>query len=285
MYIDNWKKLTTVNLDALGDARKQSHQAVQIPAAVGISYLVPRSDYSHGSLSWLENLGVFAIDELQSSENYRFIIRLENLTLSILENSGKIVSEYILDNRTQDEALLWVKEQLSKLGFDAGKFTTSMKYSIPSYPQIEGEPFIIKNKIAFYEFPKYFANAGLVLKTVAEKQKNMSKILCWPHHFDLAATINNIDKSDKSKMIGLGFSPGDENYAEPYFYIYPWPYPDIKSVQLPELSEGGKWHKENWVGAILTSTQIVSESSARGQAEKALNFVNNAVKASFDLLG
>ena len=47
-------------------------------------------------------------------------------------------------------------------------------------------------------------------------------VRCWPHHFDMATLFN----LGEDRSIGVGFSPGDESYDEPYFYCTPWPPPD-----------------------------------------------------------
>lgn len=40
----------------------------------------------------------------------------------------------------------------------------------------------------------------------------------WPEHFDLATTISKVN---------VGGSPGDEQHAEPYFYVGPWDRADL----------------------------------------------------------
>ena len=82
--------------------------------------------------------------------------------------------------------------------------------------------------------------------------------------------------------MGAGFAPGDESYAEPYFYVTPWPYPDV--AELLPLSGGGRWHTEGWVGAVLTSTELVGLGDAAAQRRGAGDFLTEAVEASRHLL-
>ena len=41
-------------------------------------------------------------------------------------------------------------------------------------------------------------------------------------------------------VIGVGLSPGDTYYAEPYWYVSPYPYPGLED--LPVLDGSGFWH-------------------------------------------
>src|SRR5262249_51944288 len=77
-------------------------------------------------------------------------------------------------------------------------------------------------------------------------------IRIWPHHFDLGSIIY-LDAATDGRQIGLGLSPGDKYYAEPYFYVTPSPTPkDARSAELPS----GTWRREGWTGAVLRGSEI-----------------------------
>jgi hypothetical protein len=102
----------------------------------------------------------------------------------------------------------------------------------------------------------------------------------WPHHFDLATLISlPHTQKDESVSIGVGMSPGDGNYNEPYWYVTPWP--DPTPVNLPKLSSSGTWHTKGWVGAILTASQLSQEKEQQKQVK---SFLDSGVKASLELL-
>lgn len=82
--------------------------------------------------------------------------------------------------------------------------------------------------------------------------------------------------------IGIGLSPGDATYAEPYWYVTPWPYPD--EPLLSALDGGGEWHRTGWLGAVLTGSKIAAEPSAEGQARLVNAFLGSAVDACRALL-
>jgi hypothetical protein len=57
--------------------------------------------------------------------------------------------------------------------------------------------------------------------------------------------------------MGVGFSPGDEYYDEPYFYVSIYPAPLVTT--LPALPVG-HWHSHHFTAAIATAGSILDES-------------------------
>ena len=109
---------------------------------------------------------------------------------------------------------------------------------------------------------------------------------CWPHHFDLATLVSVPGGAPgDARTIGVGLSPGDGSYAEPYFYVTPWPSPD--SPALPELPAGADWHRTGWFGAVLTATAIFHDAggSPPTRARMVREFLDVASRASRVLLG
>ena len=149
-------------------------------------------------------------------------------------------------------------EDFENRGIDAAEVSLKMHYEIPPHVIAEGQTFKSENINHFKELGRYFANANSVLQTMKIKLPELSEIRCWPHHFDIATLLKiDEDKSaEEARSIGIGFSPGDGAYEEPYFYISPWPYPDLKKSELPELL-GGKWHTEGWKGLIISYNSAV----------------------------
>ena len=85
---------------------------------------------------------------------------------------------------------------------------------------------------------------------------------------------------ETARGVGLGLSPGDGNYNQPYFYINPWPRLDVSD--LPDIPPPGHWHTEGFVGAVATGGEILSQSDlAGGTAE----FLRRAYAAGRDKLG
>jgi hypothetical protein len=74
---------------------------------------------------------------------------------------------------------------------------------------------------------------------------------CWPHHFDFATLTSFPSPNGEAAFVGVGFSPGDHYYDEPYFYVSLYPAPDKE--RLPRLAALGHWHTHEFTAAIATS--------------------------------
>jgi hypothetical protein len=112
----------------------------------------------------------------------------------------------------------------------------------------------------FEELAKWYGNAFLCLNSRG------SPVRCWPHHFDIATQIGSADRS-----IGVGMSPGDGSYPQPYFYVSPSPYPDVST--LSPLGSGS-WHTQGWVGAVLTGEEILPKTDQQRFVE---DFMQEAI--------
>ena len=91
---------------------------------------------------------------------------------------------------------------------------------------------------------------------------NLSPVRCRPHHFDIATYVS-LEEGDaeNARGVGVGMSPGDESYGQPYFYVNPWPKLGVD--RLPELRFPGHWHTEGFVGAIATAERTLELGDTR----------------------
>jgi len=104
-------------------------------------------------------------------------------------------------------------------------------------------------------------------------------VRCRPHHFDLATVANLGPGGENPRSIGIGVSPGDEHYAQPYAYVSPSPRFDSR---LDEPPKPGRWHTEGFFGAVATGDALLAQPN-RGQA--LLNFLLEAVAIGRKRLG
>jgi len=61
---------------------------------------------------------------------------------------------------------------------------------------------------------------------------------------------------ETARGVGVGLSPGDDAYNQPYFYINPWPHLDPST--LPDLPMPGHWHTSGFTGAIATGQEVLT---------------------------
>jgi hypothetical protein len=100
-------------------------------------------------------------------------------------------------------------------------------------------------------------------------------VRCWPHHFDLDTLVTIAP----GRTTGIGFSPGDEFYNEPYFYVSLDPEPDEASLlPLPAI---GHWHRTPFTAAIATARRIVE---AKDQKREVEGFLHEAMEIAIKVL-
>lgn len=253
----SWLPLGQVAPTDLTKPRLQLHRAVQVAAATA-DYLLPTApDHSHASVLWSASERLLVTQPLHGDTSLRLALDLPTLRLALLDH-GSRVADLELDGVTIEEAYRWVEGSLRTAGILAdGTSIPRSDLDLGEGPGGGTIPFTAGRGEAFEELARWYGNAGLVLEAVHKTHTRASPVRCWPHHFDIAVLLPLDDlEGEAARSIGIGMTPGDESYAEPYFYVAPWPYPD-EAVPLPPL-ESGRWHRERWTGAVLTGSEIVA---------------------------
>ncbi len=244
----------------LVEARLQCHHAVQINTRLARGFVPAQADDSHTSLSWNRTAGALIG---QPVSLFRLGLRVANLTLVLLTPLGDVVATLSLDGRTFEDALDWLSVRLNDIDIDPAPLSRPLHFQLDDHPLLHGARFESRgSEPLFEELAKWYGNADRCLSSIA------LPVRCWPHHFDIAAQIAVGERS-----IGVGLSPGDASYAQPYFYVTPSPYPD--AGKLPGLASG-KWHTEGWVGAVLTADELLPQVDQEGFVR---DFLDAAVAA------
>jgi len=280
-----WRILRDIDKVRLREARLQAHYAVQWLARAARAYVPPQPDDGHTSLIW-----DYAIDGLgtQTLKNgMRLSLQISNLTLALSDGNGPAsVRSIFLSGRTDPEVRTWLGDHLGKRDIDAGGLDAPSPYQIPTHAIAKGASYdAVRSADALAELAAWFANAELLLSQIqrqmSERKLAASPVCCWPHHFDLA-TLTTLPKhpADSTGYVGIGLSPGDDYYAEPYFYVSVYPKPD--PATLPTLPMFGHWHTHEFTAAVVPAHKIVA---ARDQASETGEFLQCAVDAALKILG
>jgi hypothetical protein len=203
------------------------------------------------------------------------------MTLLLIDSADFELASFQLQDRTLEEGYTWLEENILD---HLGKAISLSRpdHDLPDSPVSTGATFDVEVN-SLEEFEAWYHNANELLQALATEFPNASDVRCWPHHFDIAALVQfDSDKeAEKARSIGVGFSPGDDSFDAPYWYVLPWPPPDEKSLS-DKLVEVG-WHANGWIGAVLKSEQI-RLASANDQKELVSSFVQSAVSSAADLL-
>jgi hypothetical protein len=276
----SWHPLGSRAAHELTDARLQLHHGLQIACSTGISCLPKQADDSHTNFGWLAGVDALSTHVVPGRTPFQVALRLASLELLMLDAGARTLSAFPLHGRTVADAYGWLRAQLASVGADPAKLTDRKHYEIPAHPVAAGRAFDASDRSAFAELAAAYHDAALVLEQVRGAHPGAAEVRCWPHHFDIATLI----PASAGKTVGAGLSPGDDSYAEPYFYVSPYPYPAM-DARAPDLPSGGVWHRSHWFGAVLTATALVAGGDAGGQQARTTACLDAAIRAALAMPG
>ncbi len=276
----SWKHLAPFDPQALAGMRQQFHQAAQSVAAVGRFSLATSEDDGNAVLQWHTGLHALVGKWISGPVNeVRAGISILQGTIFI-EKKESGLSSLEIDNKTYPQLMTWLEGQVGEAGLPVNEFSASLPYEIPSYPTQKGAPFDVSNAEMRKALSNWYEDTDLVLSKLQPRFEQPMEMRVWPHRFDYAAsvTLKDSGSADTSTYLGLGMSPGDENYDQPYFYVNSWPF--VEEDRLKPLPYGS-WHVDDWVGAVLLSEEVVREDR---QVAMVTDFFLNASEQLRDLL-
>ena len=277
-----WRALCAVDRARLSEARLQAHHAVQWLASAARAYVPPQPDDNHTSLGWDDAFEGFTTHPLKG--DLRLGLKLTELSITLLGGDRKASMHLLcLNGRPDAHAKQWLAEQLAADGFDARGLDHPSPYDIPEHPIGMGAAYNTADLTdALRELTAWFGNANIVVEDIrgqlSKRGFEPSPARCWPHHFDLATLVSFPGRSGETAYVGVGLSPGDMYYDEPYFYVTLYPAPDIST--LPPLSFG-HWHTEHFVGACAPAQKILSAGDRKAAIE---DFLRDAVDGAIKVL-
>jgi len=282
--VARWEPLTRPRASDVEDTRKQLHWAAQIVSALGTTLGRPQVDDSHTSLEWSHAHRGLLSRPGEAAPELRALLRFPDVTLELLRCQGDSEQTLLslpLEGQRFTEVFATFEAAVGEaLGAKPGGCTLYRPtHELPAHrvdPEGRGEAFGGFVGHALVELTRWFANGDRALRELAGQDPRATPVRCWPHHFDIATLLvierrdPNDPSSEISRSVGVGMTPGDGSYADAYWYVTPWPYP--ASPELPDLAGGGIWHKDGWVGAVLTSTAL-----REPQAERFTAFMASAL--------
>jgi len=192
---------------------------------------------------------------------------------------------FTLSQRSENEIRQWLGNQFSARDLDPSLLDSPSPYEMPADPIAQGARYDATAWAdALAEMAAWFTNAefllGLVQRNLMARGLKGTPLVCWPHHFDIASLITLPKKTAAERgYIGIGLSPGDEYYDEPYFYVSAYPKPDL--AVLPTLPMIGHWHTHEFVAAILPAHRILATNDQ--QADTA-EFLEGAVESVLKIM-
>jgi hypothetical protein len=279
-----WGPLHGVDQGQLSEARLQSHYAAQWLARAARAYIPPQPDDGHTSLRWKDDLDGFITHPL--TDGARLSLQISTLTLAVYGDEPARVQSFPLVGRSDKQARQWLGEQFAVRGIDARRLDAPSPYEIEEHAIAQGASYGPAGLAdALTGLAVWYANANVLLGRVRarmiESELAASPVCCWPHHFDLA-TLTTLPTryADTTGSIGAGFSPGDEYYDEPYFYVSVYPEPD--PTTLPLLPAMGHWHTREFTAGVKLAHKILAATEAAVETD---DFVQGTITVALEMLG
>ena len=273
-----WQMLGRVTPARLMEARLQLHWAVQVPAAAAVTVAAPAADDSHLALAWDEENGALLTVPLPGGRRAGLILATAELVMT--EESGALGPCLGVHGKTLAETLAWLNSEAG-----GGRSLERPGHEMPAHGVGTGQPFNLEGLWeSTAELSAWYADASLVLEKLVADRGQASPVRCWPHHFDLA-TLEVLDAGadpEKARSVGIGMTPGDGGLPDPYFYVLPWPRPQVPD--LPALAGEGQWHTGDWLAAVLHASAIRLHPAPGDQAGQVEDFLASARSGALQLL-
>lgn len=260
---------------SLFGARCMTHKAIQLLTLAARSNLEPETDDSHSSLRWDVTSKRFLSQRMPHDDGAMLIgLSLSPLRLDVVQDDTTRV-KLDMEGQTTEGALQWLDRQLGQSGLNPASKVT-LPYELPE-AVAKLDLFSAQTaSVQLTALAAWFDLANTVLsdfaRNYADLEPGPSPVRCWPHHFDIATYVQlEAGSAEAARGIGIGMSPGDESYGQPYFYVNPWPHLD--PTDLPDAPHPGHWHTDGYVGAVATAEQILTLVDL---PDALLNFVESA---------
>jgi hypothetical protein len=278
-------KQSHISPEELTAARLQLHYAVQFIGAVGFNLAMSEADESQMAFEWQPEQKLFVGKPIAANQPFRVAIDPIGLELIILDSPNlQPTATFPLVGNTQNAGLDWLRAQVADRGVDADKvnWINYERGDFPDHAIAHGAIFQPGFEPELQTLVNYYALSDAILQKLAQDNQYASSVNIWPHHFDIALLISIPSKEEgKAKTIGVGMSPGDSSFNQPYWYVTP--YPVRTMVTLPELPKRSFWNTKEWFGAVLTASRLEPDQDLSKQ-QQVEEFLNQAIELSMHLL-
>ncbi|MEX2197373.1 MAG: hypothetical protein WD886_01070 [Burkholderiales bacterium] len=249
MAVD-WSFLRNPLPTTLAAACALAHRAAQWPARAALANLAPLPDDNHSSLEWDAGRMALVTQPLKDEVRVGLRVGVHELVFA----KGAHTEAFPLAGASDADASQWLDARLATEGLQPAS-DAQLPYDMP--PALFARASAEAPRLA--ALGSWFAAAAELLEELRKKHRRDAPgpVRCWPHHFDIAVVFG----LGEGAAIGIGLSPGDAYYAQPYFYLSPYPPP--AADELPPLPPGGRWHTQGFFGAVATAVDLYAQPDPR----------------------
>jgi hypothetical protein len=206
-----WRPVDIGDQQALAKARAQTINIVQWLARIANSYAAARAPEDRVLLEFHTANAAFVTKTFD--DGLALEMRLPTLKLQFLEKGRPSPHIFDPEEHSPADAEAWLLVELLHRGVDRSKFTKKLPHSIPDLMSGDAEDYSPQScREGLSRLMAWFQNAATILEAAAGADGN-ARVFCWPQTLELSCV------ADSGLMrTGSGFSPGDGQCLEPYFY-------------------------------------------------------------------
>ncbi len=245
-----WHSVGTGDQETLAKALAETINIVQWLARVANSYVVGRAPEDRAVLEFCVANAAFVTKTFDNGLSLE--MRLPTLEMQFLENGRAAPHILNPEEHSPAEIEAWLLVELLHRGVDRTKFTKKLPYEIPNLMTGDAEDYSPQScHEALTRLMAWFQNAATILDSTAQASSaGKVGIICWPQTLNLSCVMDA-----GSKLAGFGFSPGDGQNPEPFFY---------RDVRAPnELAASSK-------RSVLTASKLLAENDPAAAARSFL---------------
>lgn len=251
-----WRPLIKLDPERIKSARAEAHHAIQNVSAVGRRFLPNQPNDQNAELVWVPGLSRLAGKWIKGNIIFRSSICLDTYEIFLVDERINTIASYDLKERTQKDVMLWLEEQIGKLGLPAPDLTLHLPYILPAFKEEKQPAFDMLYPSACIELSKFFHNSYVVLRELKLRFQSDNVPGIRPKTFNQVLTIvlKSSGHHETDTRLIFGMSPGDQFLENPYFFVITWPHVD--TTNFKKMQSKGFWVSEEWTGAVLLSKHL-----------------------------
>jgi hypothetical protein len=198
----SWEAIPSAGPDEFAKARTELLNLVQWPARIANSYVSGKMPEERVLLEFRANETAFVTQPFE--RDIALEIRIANLEMQFLDHGKPVPHIFNPEEHSPAKVEAWLLVELLHRGIDRSKFSKKLPYTVANLmtgDAVDHAPQECGNGLA--QLAAWYRNAASVLAGGGEK---------------LVVRPQTLNLTPLSKRANFGFSPGDGEISEPYFY-------------------------------------------------------------------
>lgn len=207
-----WQSVRPLDLDALARARVETINLLQWLARIENSYLPARLLEERICLEYRPVSATFVTKPFDG--NLTLALYLPSLELQFHKDTKAVPHVFDPEERSPAEVEAWLLVELLHHGVDRAKFSKKLPHHVPDLMTGDANDHSPQScQKGLTQLTAWFRKAAAILDAAAWREGDkQASIICRPQ--TLALRASHVE----SGGLDVGFTPGDAENPEPYFY-------------------------------------------------------------------